>query len=123
MITREGCKTYGDVDERYAGSKVRVRLDFVDESVLAPVACHESQAHQSKRYQEHKYCRASVHVRAQEVQESIVAKFACSCLSRERRLSCPEKITRKIKPDEEVKAANIAHKVSKIVPLIANCRR
>lgn len=39
-----GKATYGNIDERDAGAKVRVRLYLVNEGVLAPIANHETDA-------------------------------------------------------------------------------
>lgn len=112
--------TYRCVNECYAGSKVRIRFDFVDKSVLAPITGHKSQAHGSERNQINKDGCASVDVVVHEVQEDVVADLTSACLECKVGLTRVQKVHGQVKPDEEVESADILHKVPDAVSLVSN---
>jgi len=116
-------QTYGHIDEGDARPEVGVRLNLVNESMLSPVASHQSQAHESERDQEHERRRASVDKTVHEVQEDVVTDLASRSLEREIRLASTQEVHRQVEPDQKVEPTDVLRKVPNAVPLVANCRR
>lgn len=115
--------TYRYIDEGDARPEVGVRLNLVNESMLSPVASHQSQAHESERDQEHERRRTGIDKAVHQVQEDIVTDLASRSLKREIRLACTQEVHRQIEPNQKVESTNVLREVPNTVPLVADSGR
>ena len=111
--------TYGYVDQGDARSVVRVRLEFVDECVLAPVADHEAQPEEHERDDEGEGRSTRVYVRRHEVQEKVSSVFRDCGLQGELVVLLACKVEGQVKPDEEQEPSNVVEEMPDVVSLVS----
>lgn len=121
-LPRGGIRTYRCINQCDTGPKVGIRLDLVYESVLAPIAGHQRNAHQSKRNQEDRDGSAGVNKLVHAVKEDVVCNLTASSLERKTGLVVAHEIARQVEPNKQVKAANIVQEVQNAVALVSHCR-
>lgn len=89
--------------------------------MLAPVSCHERDAHQCEWDEEDEDAGARVDELVHGVQEDVVCDFAAAGFERETGLLVAQEVARQIEPDEQVEAADVVQKVQYAVALVADC--
>lgn len=74
-IAKESREAYRNIDQGDARAVIRVRIDRVHESVLAPISHHQATAHDCERKNEHENGRAGIDVVVEQVDGRVVAEF------------------------------------------------
>ena len=119
---REG-SIYGYIDQRDAGSEVRVRIYFIHEGMLTPVPHHQAQTHEHERDPEREHRGPGIDAEGHVVQKRITRRFRQESFDSKIRLSLTEKVHRQIPPDKKEEPAKILRKTPRRIALIPNRRR
>lgn len=115
-------KAYRNINQCDTRAVVRVRINGVHESVLAPVSHHETTAHDRERENKHEHGRPGIDIVVEQVDSDIVAEFPECGPAGIFELALPEEVERKLEPDEEKEPANVTGKVPATIAIVEHGR-